>query len=308
MQLGFPQERREVQQSREYNVAKVRGGYYLSHKQGDAPLDEVIRSKMADITQDGCESSEHQDVEEGSGLGQGMSDQDFKIFSSTQGVPEDVPDNVPASKYMPSLQAEDPIISEIYRLGLASHVKSFVLLDSRWNGNEVLQYITDKGSLFVKMNRCEDSSVFIAEAAGLTSILRTKTVVVPKPLHVGKLPKVGAFGPGAFLITEYLKLEPFGALKSSNQKILGEQLARLHKSDVLKDVHKGRFGFVVNNLHALLPQDNSWKDSWTDFFYSRMRAQVNAAYKSSVWGRASLPQEGTQSLSLLAVLVQKYKY
>ena len=27
MQLGFPRQRREVQQSREYNVAKVRGGY-----------------------------------------------------------------------------------------------------------------------------------------------------------------------------------------------------------------------------------------------------------------------------------------
>ena len=77
---------------------------------------------------------------------------------------------------------------------------SFELLDSRWNGNEVLQYITDNGSLFVKINRVEDSSVFMAEAAGLTSILRTDTITVPKPLHVGKLPKVGLFGPGAFLI------------------------------------------------------------------------------------------------------------
>jgi hypothetical protein len=34
MGLEFP--RREVQQSREYNVARVRGGYYLSDKDGDA--------------------------------------------------------------------------------------------------------------------------------------------------------------------------------------------------------------------------------------------------------------------------------
>ena len=95
---------------------------------------------------------------------------------------------------------------EIYRLDLATRVTSFELLDSRWNGNEVLRYSTDKGSLFVKMNRVEDKSVFVAEAVGLTSILRTQTVAVPRPLHVGTLPKVGVFGPGAFLIAEYLQL------------------------------------------------------------------------------------------------------
>jgi hypothetical protein len=29
----------------------------------------------------------------------------------------------------------------------------FELLDSRWNGNEVFRYETDKGTFFVKLNR-----------------------------------------------------------------------------------------------------------------------------------------------------------
>ena len=151
---------------------------------------------------------------------------------------------------------------------------SMDLLDSRWNGNEVVRYITDQGNLFVKFNRVTDPSVFKAEAVGLTSMLRTKTVTVPKPLHVGKLPKVGIFGPGAFLITEYLQLQPFGALNSANQRVLGAQLGELHSTRALDDVHKGRFGFVVDNLHSLVPQDNAWQDSWTEFFRGRMLTQV----------------------------------
>lgn len=196
MQLGFPRQRREVQQSREYNVAKVRGGYYMSDKEGEAPLEEVITSKLADCASD--DDVTEADTAGARRWGQGLNDEDFAVFVSRQAA--DAAEDTPPSKYMPSLKRDDPIIKEIYRLELASRVISFELLDSRWNGNEVLQYITDKGSFFVKINRVEDSSVFLAEAAGLTSILRTDTVAVPKPLHVGKLPKVGLFGPGAFLI------------------------------------------------------------------------------------------------------------
>ena len=280
MGLEFP--RREAQQSREYNVARVRGGYYLSDKEGNAPLEEVIASRVADVGQPGdADADDADDADDARAPG----------GAPVAGAGEGPADVVAASKYMPSLDPDDPILREIYRLDLAKRVTSFELLDSRWNGNEVLQYFTDQGSLFVKMNRVEDQSVFMAEAVGLTSILRTQTVAVPKPLHVGTLPKVGLFGPGAFLITEFLQLEPFGALKGANQKTLGEQLAQLHTSDALADVHKGRCGFVVNNLHSLSPQDNTWKESWPDFFYDRMLAQVKRAYKATPWGRAPLPAD-----------------
>jgi hypothetical protein len=90
MGLEFP--RREVQQSREYNVARVRGGYYLSDKDGDAPLEEVIRSKTADVGQ-------QYDHPGGPGGAQEV------------GAGEDpTTDFVVASKYMPSLDAGDPIV------------------------------------------------------------------------------------------------------------------------------------------------------------------------------------------------------
>lgn len=64
------------------------------------------------------------------------------------------------------------------------------LIDSRWNGNEVFKYETDKGLYFIKLNRVEDPSVFLTEAVGLTAIAKTQTIDCPKPLHLGRLPKV----------------------------------------------------------------------------------------------------------------------
>lgn len=67
------------------------------------------------------------------------------------------------------------------------------------------------------MNRVEDPSVFLSEAVGLSAIAATKTITCPKPLHLGKLPKVGEIGPGAFMILEHLKLMPFGIMRSDMQ-------------------------------------------------------------------------------------------
>lgn len=92
------------------------------------------------------------------------------------------------------------------------------LLDSRWNGNEVFKYTTDKGLYFIKLNRVEDPSVFLTEAVGLSAIAATNTIVCPKPLHLGRLPKVGDVGPGAFMILEHLKLMPFGIMRSDMQR------------------------------------------------------------------------------------------
>lgn len=92
------------------------------------------------------------------------------------------------------------------------------MLDSRWNGNEVFKYTTDKGLYFIKLNRVEDPSVFLTEAVGLSAIAATGTITCPKPLHLGRLPKVGDVGPGAFMILEHLKLMPFGIMRSDMQR------------------------------------------------------------------------------------------
>lgn len=101
---------------------------------------------------------------------------------------------------------------------LEKKITEWELLDSRWNGNEVFKYTTDKGLYFIKLNRVEDPSVFLTEAVGLSAIAATETITCPKPLHLGKLPKVGDVGPGAFMILEHLKLLPFGIMRSDMQK------------------------------------------------------------------------------------------
>jgi fructosamine-3-kinase len=68
-----------------------------------------------------------------------------------------------------------------------------------------MKYTTDVGEFFVKMNRIEDKKLLLSEAMSLTSIERTRTIRVPKPLHVGELPQVGDVGPGSFLVAEYLR-------------------------------------------------------------------------------------------------------
>ncbi|EKX38828.1 hypothetical protein GUITHDRAFT_76935 [Guillardia theta CCMP2712] len=187
----------------------------------------------------------------------------------------------PKPKYLPSLAANDPIVQAITNKCGAGQVLSFHLLDKRWNGNYIMRYATSDGDLFVKLNHEENKSVFVAEAVGLTSLLKSGAVRAPKPLHVGEI-HGGEDGRGSFLITEFLELSPFGSMTTTNQRILGEQIARLHTSGNLDDIHKGRFGFMVNNFHSRTPLDNTWSSTWVEFFTRRLTSQLGMLQKEQV--------------------------
>jgi hypothetical protein len=45
-------------------------------------------------------------------------------------------------------------------------------------------------SLFSCGAKVEDPSVFLSEAVGLSALAKTETLLCPKPLHLGRLPKV----------------------------------------------------------------------------------------------------------------------
>lgn len=197
-----------------------------------------------------------------------------------------IPDDVP--KYMPSLKPEDPVVIALKSVLQCHEVTAFELLDSRWNGNEAFRYDTNRGSYFVKLNRVEDPSVFMTEAVSLSALAKTQSLVCPVPLHIGKLPKVGDIGPGAFMVLDWLKLLPFGAMRSDIQKGLGDKLADLHLSKVHDDLHKGRFGFPVSNFLALTPLNNEWCDTWVQFFTRRMSDQLKALFTDKIYGRAAL--------------------
>lgn len=219
-------------------------------------------------------------------------------------------------RYMPKLSKDDPVCTSIARV-CGAIPNNIELLDSRWNGNEVFRYDLDPSAaqtlseedtgadrhprtkVFVKMNRVESPTVFMSEAVSLTMLVgAADSVVAPKPIHIGKLPRVGDYGPGAFMLLDWYDLAAFGAFRSEVQKNLAHMVADIHVSQKLDHVHLGRFGFTTNNYLALTPQDNSWMADWPSFFAKRLTAQVNAAYKNKVYGRAPLSTANEQEASL----------
>ena len=252
----------EVQQSRQYNIAKIQQGYYVTDADGQVPLENVLAPKFKSSTRAADDMTA---IEKDMGL------DDFVVLQS----------GYPKPKYLPSLSANDPIVQAITNKCGARQVLSFHLLDKRWNGNYIMRYATSDGDLFVKLNHEENKSVFVAEAVGLTSLLKSGAVRAPKPLHVGEI-HGGEDGRGSFLITEFLELSPFGSMTTTNQRILGEQIARLHTSGNLDDIHKGRFGFMVNNFHSRTPLDNTWSSTWVEFFTRRLTSQLGMLQKEQV--------------------------
>lgn len=160
-----------------------------------------------------------------------------------------------------------------------SHFTELELLDSRWNGNEVFKYTTDKGLFFIKLNRVEDPSVFLTEAVGLSAIAATETITCPKPLHLGRLPKVGDVGPGAFMVLEHLKLMPFGIMRSDMQRCVRARACVGGTGPVghacVRIVHLG------NQQRVTITITGGWASSWRrSTSVTRMRAYTRAASAS----------------------------
>lgn len=194
-------------------------------------------------------------------------------------------------KYQRSLSAEDPIVASLLgpRVG-AGAVHKFELMESRWNGNEILRYDTDKGPFCVKMNRVEPTEVFTAESLGLVTMAKSgSSVRAPKPLDLGKLPLVGDIGPGSFLVMEWVQAVPFGVMRPDNQVKLGNMVAEMHLQsfEAFPQVHKGRYGFPVNNWLSLTAQPNDWTESWPEFFSKRLQGQISRAYTRPSYGGAA---------------------
>ena len=225
------------------------------------------------------------------------------ILSSLQGG--DAPNDPRKPKYMPSTEPDDPIVAALQTVCGVGKVRGWELLDSRWNGNEALEYDTSEGKFFVKMNRVEHPSVFMSEAVSLSAIAKTGCINTPKPLHVGALPRVGDLGPGSFLVLEHLPLVPFGSLRPDNQKLLGEQIAAMHLSDAHEELHLGRFGFPVSNYLSLTPQDNGWAEAWPDFFARRLVSQADSLAKDKAYGRRVVSSADDEAVRAVHRVVER---
>lgn len=111
--------------------------------------------------------------------------------------------------------------------------------------------------------------MFAAEHDGLREIAGTRTVRVPQPVAHG------VSGSFAFLVLEYLELGSGG-----NSRLLGEQLASLHRASARQ------FGFAIDNTIGSTPQPNGWMDEWVGFWRERrLGFQLQLAGRNGFGGR-----------------------
>ena len=137
--------------------------------------------------------------------------------------------------------------------------------------NECYRWEGDAGALFVKVAPTRGNAMFEAEAAGLEELRRAQAVRVPQVMSVGT--SAGK----AWLALEWIQT---GAPSGATEAVLGEQLARQHRST------QPAFGWSRDNTIGSTPQLNDWDDNWVTFFRDRrLRYQLSLAENNGYGGR-----------------------
>jgi len=127
----------------------------------------------------------------------------------------------------------------------------------------------DGSHYFLKLNDARHLPMFSAEAAGLDAIAATNTIRVPRAIAHGSSDRQ------SYLVLEHLDLTLRG-----NARMLGEQLAALHRCA------GSRFGFEQNNFIGTTPQANAWSNDWVTFWReNRLDFQLRLAAENGYGGQ-----------------------
>ena len=146
----------------------------------------------------------------------------------------------------------------------------------------------DGRRFFLKLNDARHVAMFVAEAAGLAVIAATNTLRVPQPVAHG------AEENRCYLVLEYLDLGGSGS-----GKLLGEQLAALHRCT------SDRFGFAQDNFIGVTPQQNTWTDDWITFWRERrLGFQLDLAAREGYKG--TLQELGRELMQRLPEFFEGY--
>ncbi|KAL2066523.1 hypothetical protein VTL71DRAFT_2594 [Oculimacula yallundae] len=116
---------------------------------------------------------------------------------------------------------------------------------------------------FVKTGKKGSEVMFAGEHASLNTIHSIIPTMCPKSFAHGQL----SSSPGAFLVTDFLNLSPSSS-KSGSGVSLAHKLAKLHSTPapIPDGYEKPVFGFPVPTCCGETVQDNSFKESWADFY------------------------------------------
>lgn len=136
---------------------------------------------------------------------------------------------------------------------------------------------------FLKVNQADCAGMFAAELAGLQELRGALAVHVPEAVATGSCED------GAWLLMEYLQLEPGTAEAASR---LGERLALQHRHV------RGRCGWERDNTIGSTPQPNGWCDDWLTF-WRRQRLGFQLELAARQGHGAALDQPGARLLEAL---------
>ena len=133
--------------------------------------------------------------------------------------------------------------------------------------HHTVKIISDNGIFFLKWNNEAFLSMFKVESKGLKYLQSKKIFQIPKVISCGSFQNI------SYLLLEWK--ESSQKYDSSFWECFGCQMADLHRH-----THK-KFGLDYDNFIGKLPQSNTKKDQWIDFFINeRLIPQVKEAAKN----------------------------
>ena len=143
--------------------------------------------------------------------------------------------------------------------------------------NNAMKVETTAGIFFLKWNDAKRfPKMFEAEAKGLTLLKSTSAIGIPEVIGTDEA------GNYSFIVLEFIEAE-----KSAKNfwQDFGTALAKLHKHS------SEQFGLNHDNYIGSLPQSNTQKKSWSDFFISeRLEKQIIIARNSGAIDNSTIKQ------------------
>lgn len=120
--------------------------------------------------------------------------------------------------------------------------------------NHTMKLSSSVGDFFLKWNASAPSDMFMKEAAGLAEMhsVDNPFLIIPKVIWS----KIADDSPG-LLLMEYL--QPASSTKGFDE-LLGRGIAHLHRKTAPK------YGFHQNNYCGTTIQENTWTDTWPEFY------------------------------------------
>ncbi|GAA5317008.1 MAG: fructosamine kinase family protein [Candidatus Pelagadaptatus aseana] len=116
--------------------------------------------------------------------------------------------------------------------------------------NQSYRIDTTTGQYFLKVNRCDQLPMFVAEKNGLNAIAESATIATCNAISWGQHQEQ------AYLLLAALNIEHHG-----DWRVAGQQLATMHLAPAGTN-----YGWHQDSYCGTTLQNNSWADNWAKFF------------------------------------------